>query len=150
VFWPDFLHLKFGAKAAHKMLLKLTTGFNFTNILHLPFHSKLYFEDLLYSQFGLVIFCQYLRNPTCKMLVKFTLCCLMWLLCQIMASAHCCKHYWKGMAKFLVENLNANANLCFTIDNVLKQRCSTLSPFATCGDRLLKCGDNQNFFIFKF
>ena len=41
--------------------------------------------------------------------------------------------------------------LCFTPalksagqDNVdLKQRCPTLSPFATCGDRQFKCGDRK-------
>jgi hypothetical protein len=30
----------------------------------------------------------------------------------------------------------------------LKQRCPTLSPFATCGDKHFKCGDRYN--VFKF
>jgi hypothetical protein len=32
-----------------------------------------------------------------------------------------------------------------TIINVIEQRCPTLSPFATCGDRLFKCGDKKFF-----
>jgi len=42
-----------------------------------------------------------------------------------------------------------NIFLCSVADP-LKQRCPTLSPFATCGDRLFKCDDNHNFFIFIY
>jgi hypothetical protein len=31
------------------------------------------------------------------------------------------------------------------MSNILAQRCPTLSPFATCGDRLFKCGDKKFF-----
>jgi len=33
---------------------------------------------------------------------------------------------------------------------VLGQRCPTLSPIATCGDRQFKCGDKHNFLNFMF
>ncbi len=32
----------------------------------------------------------------------------------------------------------------------IKQRCPTLSPIATCGDRQFKCGDKHNFLNFMF
>jgi len=35
-----------------------------------------------------------------------------------------------------------------TLRKTLVQRCPTLSPFATCGDRDFNCGDKHNFFDF--
>jgi len=43
---------------------------------------------------------------------------------------------------------NLRRNKCQAKFDTLKHSCPTLSPFATCGDRLFKCGDNNNFFTF--
>jgi len=40
---------------------------------------------------------------------------------------------------FSMKSINPSINLH------LKQRCPTLSPIATCGDRHFKCGDRHNF-----
>ncbi len=37
-----------------------------------------------------------------------------------------------------------------TTSDSLRQRCPTLSPFATCGDRQFKCGDKLDFSNFIF
>ena len=42
-------------------------------------------------------------------------------------------------------NSQISLMLFFYVIIRLKQRCPTLSPFATCGDRSLKCGDKKLF-----
>jgi len=52
----SFWQKNIGAKAAHKMLMKLTTGLNFTNILGASFSYMNVFVAFLYVQFVFVIF----------------------------------------------------------------------------------------------
>ena len=79
VFCGAFLYLQFvcvyfwqkniGGKATHKMLMKLTTGSNFIEILRVAF---------LYSQFVFVLFgtCCLSKKASYKILMKFTTGCL--------------------------------------------------------------------------
>jgi len=57
-----------GAKVACKILMKLTTGVNFTNILLMPFCAKVLCTALLFLQFGFEFFDA--KILTQKLLVK--------------------------------------------------------------------------------
>ncbi len=70
IFW----HKKIGTKAARKMLVKLTTGVNFINILHKSFLYKSKLSSFSQVTFGFVIFLCQIISKKCalKMLMKFT------------------------------------------------------------------------------
>jgi len=69
-----FCRKEIACKSLCKMLVKLTQGVNFINILCAPFCVKVFCAAFLLLHFGFVVFWQknISTKATCKMLVKLT------------------------------------------------------------------------------